>query len=275
VSQQLKSFKDLAGIWRSGQLASQLHEELRNQIKPGRTTAELDAVARGFIDRHDAVAAFLGYRGFPAAICVSVNDEIVHGIPGPRMLDEGDLVSIDLGVVLDGYVSDTAFTWLVGAGGAIDLSQTTDGDLARLCQGTSGSLTAGIAAFQGGERLRKISLAIQGVLLEHGLGIVRELTGHGVGFALHEEPTVYNFDCGQRGPVLTNGLVLALEPMATAGSDSILLAADHWTYKTADGSAAAHYEHTVTLWDDQVFVLTDHYNEEARGVFGKAGASNA
>lgn len=275
MPQQLKSFKDLAGIWRSGQLASQLHAELRQQLKPGVTTAELDAFARGFIDQHEARPAFLGYRGFPAAICVSINDEIVHGIPGPRVINEGDLVSIDLGVVLDGYVSDTAFTWLVDAQGACELDPAADGDLARLCQGTSDSLAAGIAAVKAGGRLRLISLAIQEVLLGHRLGIVRELTGHGVGFALHEEPTVYNFDSGQRGPVLANGLVLALEPMATTGSESILLAADQWTYKTADGSPSAHYEHTVALWDDQAFVLTDCQDELARSVFGGLGASSA
>jgi len=268
---KLKNFKDIAGIWRSGQLASQLHDELRQQIKPGITTLELDSYAREFIARHKATAAFLGYRGFPAALCVSINDEIVHGIPGPRVIEEGDLVSIDLGVVLDGYVSDTAFTWLVGPDGVIEPTAASQDNLVRLCEGTRDSLLAGIEALQTGVRLRKISLAIQGVLLSHRLGIVRELTGHGVGYALHEAPTIYNFDAGARGPLLENGAVLAIEPMATAGSENILLAADQWTYKTADGSPAAHFEHTVALWDDQAFVLTDRRDESARSAFGGNG----
>jgi len=268
---RLKSFDDIAGIWRSGQLASRLHEELKQLLQPGVTTLELDKLAREFISKNQATPAFLGYRGFPAALCVSINDEIVHGIPGPRVIEAGDLVSIDLGVVLDGYVSDTAYTWLVGVDGVIDPEQAEQHDLARLCQGTNNSLQAGIEAMRAGARLRKVSLAIQDVLLRHKLGIVRELTGHGVGFALHEAPTIYNYDAGARGPLLENGAVLAIEPMATTGSDNILLAADQWTYKTADGSPAAHFEHTVALWDDQAFILTAHHDEAARGTFGRNG----
>jgi methionyl aminopeptidase len=153
----------------------------------------------------------------------------------------------------------------------VEPNQAGQDDLARLTQGTRESLSAGIEAVRSGSRLRKVSLAIQDVLLGHKLGIVRELTGHGVGFALHEAPTIYNYDAGTRGPLLENGAVLAIEPMATTGSDSILLAADQWTYRTADGSPAAHFEHTVALWDNQAYVLTSHHDEVASAVFGGNG----
>ena len=264
---KLKNARDIAGIWRSGQVSGRLHQELRAMIKPGMTTKDLDDFAREFIRKHGGKPSFLGYRGYPAAVCVSLNEEIVHGIPGDRVIEPGDLISIDLGVTLENYVSDTAMTWLVNEGGADDNYQAAGDRVMKLCLETRNSLYAGIEAVVTGRRLRDVNRAVQNVLLDARLGIVRELTGHGVGYALHEEPTVYNYDTGAVGPALDDGLVLAIEPMATLGSEEILLAEDDWTYLTADGSLAAHFEHTVVRWDGDVFVLTDPDNDKARQAF--------
>lgn len=258
---KLKEFKDIAGIWRSGQITGKLLDKIGTLIKPGITTARLDEFAEQFIAKHGARGAFKGFRGFPATICASINTEIVHGIPGDRVLEDGDIISVDTGAVLDGYVSDSARTYCVG--GFIP-----DASLQRLLDGTRLSLEAGIAALEPGQPLRQVSRAIEDVLVEYRLGIIRELTGHGVGFELHEPPTVYNFDTGSRKPKLENGMVLALEPMASLGSENLLLASDNWTYSTADGSLSAHFEHTVALWDGQPVVLTDAGDDTARQLFG-------
>jgi methionyl aminopeptidase len=260
VSIRLKNAKDLAGIWRSGQITGQLLVEIGTLIKPGATTAQLDAFAESFIAKHGGKGAFKGYRGFPGTICASINAEIVHGIPGSRELVEGDLISVDTGAVLNGYVSDAATSFVVG-------SRDVPADMTRLLQGTRESLDAGIAAVAEGKPLRLVSRAVENVLRNHRLGIIRELTGHGVGFALHEDPTLYNYDTGNRHPRMDNGLVIAIEPMASLGSETLLLASDNWTYSTADGSLAAHYEHTVALWDGRAVVLTDPADETARAMF--------
>ncbi|HES58317.1 MAG TPA: type I methionyl aminopeptidase [Firmicutes bacterium] len=260
---RLKSFNDIRGIWRSGQITGKLLNEIAGEIHPGQTTAALDDYAAKFIGGHGATAAFLGYNGFPGSICTSINDQVVHGIPGDRELAAGDLLSIDVGVVLEGYVSDAARTYVVGEG-------ETGPDVERLLAGTRESLAAGIEAIEPGEPLRLVSRAIEQVLKGARLGVIRELTGHGVGFALHEEPTVCNYDPGQRLPLVSEGLVIAIEPMATLGSAGVILAADNWTYLTADGSLAAHYEHTVACWDGHGFILTDPADEQAVQAFGRA-----
>jgi len=266
---KLKNAKDIAGIWRSGQVSGKLHKELRHRLNAGMTTKELDDFAQDFIKKHKGRAAFLGYRGFPGALCVSLNEEIVHGIPNERVIQEGDLVKIDLGVILDNYYSDTAMTWLIAEGNATDDFSSAGKRVEELCIGTRQSLDAGISAVASGKRIRDVSRAVQDTLMDARLGIVRELTGHGVGFALHEEPTVYNYDSGASGPALNDGVVLAIEPMATLGTEEILLAADDWTYLTADGSLSAHYEHTVVKWDGGVFVLTDPEDDDARQAFSR------
>lgn len=258
---KLKSVRDLAGIWRSGQIAGAFLRDVEQLIAPGVTTKAIDEFGVEYIAKHGATAAFLGYNGFPASLCISINEEIVHGIPGPRQLRSGDIVSIDVGVILNGYVSDTACTYVVGDG-------ELPADARRLLSGTAGALGCAIDALRSGIPLRLISRAIEQELLRHRLGVVHELTGHGTGFALHEEPTVYNFDTRSRKPLVENGMVLAIEPMATLGSPEILLAADNWCYKSADGSLAAHYEHTLACWDDRCFVLTDPADDDARQAFG-------
>jgi methionyl aminopeptidase len=263
VGLALKKARDIAGIYASGQITGKFLDEVAERVKPGITTAELDKYAAEFIAAHRAIPAFLGYRGFPASICVSINDQVVHGIPGGRTIEPGDLVSIDVGVVLDGYYSDAASTYIAGG-------EAVSSDVERLMKGTRISLDAGISALKPGIPLRLVSRAIENVLVKHKLGIIRELTGHGTGFQLHEEPTVYNFDPGIRRPLIEDGMVLAIEPMASLGTSEILLAADKWAYSTADGSLSAHFEHTVVCWDGLAFVLTDPKDDTARQIFGKA-----
>jgi methionyl aminopeptidase len=260
---RLKSFADIRGIYRSGQITGKLLGEIAARIHPGQTTGALNEFAAEFIAGHGGTAAFLGYNGFPGSICTSINAQVVHGIPGEVELKQGDLLSIDVGVVLDGYVSDAARTYVVGA-------EEVSADTARLLAGTRDSLYAGIEAIEAGIPLRMVSRAIEQVLRGSELGIIRELTGHGVGFALHEEPTVCNYDPGQRFPLISDGLVIAIEPMATLGSAGVVLAADDWTYLTADGSLSAHYEHTVACWNGRGYILTDPDNEPALEAFGRA-----
>lgn len=258
---KFKNARDLAGIYRSGQIAGAFLRDVAQLINPGVTTKELDDFGAEYIAKHGGKAAFLGYNGFPASLCISINEEIVHGIPGPRRLEPGDIVSIDVGVILEGYVSDTARTYLAG-------DAPPAADVQRLLSGTASSLDCAIGAIRDGIPLRLVSRAIEQELLKHHLGIVHELTGHGTGFALHEEPTVYNFDPRARKPMISNGMVLAIEPMATLGSPEILLAADNWCYKSADGSLAAHYEHTIACWDGRALVLTDPAADDSRQAFG-------
>ncbi|MCC7478617.1 type I methionyl aminopeptidase [bacterium] len=260
---RLKSFADIQGIWRSGQVLSRLHEALAPMLQPGVSALELDDFARGFLEREGAKSAFLGYKGYPRQTCISFNDEVVHGIPGQQKLKAGDVVSIDLGVDLGGYISDSARTYYVG--------DDPPADIQRLLKGTRESLYAGIAALTARQPLANVSRAIQRVLVQHQLGIIMELTGHGVGFSLHEEPTVYNFDPGGRRPIVQDGWVIAIEPMASLGSTQIILAADNWCYRTADASRAAHFEHTVACWEGRGWILTDTQDAEARERFGGAG----
>jgi methionyl aminopeptidase len=272
---RLKSFEQIQGIWRSGQVLAKLHEELAQRLKPGVSGKELDDFAKSFLDSHGATSAFYGYRGrtpYPAQICFSVNDEIVHGIPGPARVKAGDIVSVDLGVTLAGYISDSARSYWISETKALGPDDAGLPPIAQqLLKGTRDSLLAGIAHMAGKQPLSNVSRAIQKVLLAHGLGIIEELTGHGVGLELHEEPTVYNFDPGGRRPIVMDGWTIAIEPMASLGSKQIYLAADQWCYKTADGSLAAHFEHTVACWDGRAWVLTDAQDQEAREMFGGAG----
>jgi methionyl aminopeptidase len=260
---RLKNEADIRGIWASGQIAGAFLDAVGEKIRPGVSTLQLDELAGSFFAERGAESAFLNYRGFPGNICVSLNDEIVHGIPSAtRIISAGDVVSVDVGVRLSGYISDTARTFWCG-------SAEPPADIARLLTGTRQSLSAGIGALVPGQPLRRVSQAIEKELAGSGLGIFAELTGHGVGFAVHEEPTVYNVDLGGRTRVL-EGMVIAIEPMASLGSDEILLARDKWTYLTVDGSLAAHFEHTVAVWEGRAWVLTDAGDKDSRDRFGVA-----
>jgi methionyl aminopeptidase len=259
---RLKNAQQLRGIYRSGQIAGSLQNEIAERLRAGMTTADIDAIGAEFIAKHGGIPAFLNYNGYRGNICVSVNQEIVHGIPGSRVINPGDVVSVDVGVILDGFFSDHARTFYIGS------PETQPERVTRLLSGTRRSLYSGIDAVKAGQPLRLASRAIEQELRRAHLAVIRELTGHGTGTALHEEPTIYNFDPGGRKPLVENGMVLAIEPMAALGSENILLAADNWTYYTADGSLAAHFEHTVAVWDGGVFVLTDPEDDAARQAFG-------
>jgi len=216
-------------------------------VRPGITTAELDAIAVEVIAAAGARPAFKGYHGFPATICSSRNSVVVHGIPGKERLVEGDIISVDVGAIVDGYYGDSAYTWPVGA---------VSPAVAELLDATKRSLEAGIARCVAGMRLYDISAAVQHVAEGAGFSVVREYVGHGIGRSMHEEPQVPNYGTAGRGPTLQVGMVLAIEPMVNAGGPGVVQLDDGWTVVTSDGSASAHFEHTVAITEDGPLVLT-------------------
>ena len=243
----LKSPREIEIMRRSGAITARVLSEVMKAVRPGISTSELDSIAERGIRGAGGVPTFKGYNGFPGSICASVNDEVVHGIPGPRVLHDGDLLSIDIGTTLEGYVSDSAVTVAVG---------TISSNARRLLDVTAECLSVGIAQMQAGNRLGDIGAAVQEHAERHGYGVVRELVGHGVGRAMHEEPQVPNYGSAGTGMELRAGLVLAVEPMITEGSEKIRVLGDGWTVVTADGKLAAHFEHTIAVTDDGPKVLT-------------------
>lgn len=267
---RIKSHQDVRLIYQACQIAGRLLEELKLRVRPGVSTGELNEFAEDFIALAGCTPAFKGYQGFPAALCTSINEEIVHGIPSrERILEEGDILSVDTGVILDGFYSDTAYTYYVGE------SEPT-GVTGRLLSVTQRALANGISAVKAGAKLNRVSDAIAKVVNRDGFKVIRDLTGHGVGYDLHEPPTVHNYPVPAGESIrLRNGMVLALEPMVSPGSEDILLGEDGWTYSTADGSLAAHFEHTVVIWDGEAAVLTEVGNETARRLFGSVEEASA
>ncbi len=249
----LKNFNQLVGIARSCRITAQLHIELGNIIKPGVKGIELEKFAQDFIAKNHGRPAFMGVPGgygakpFPAALCLSFNEEIVHGIPGERRIAEGDLVKIDTGVIYNGLYSDAAVTHKI---------EPISTDAEKLCLGTILALEAGIKAMHVGNHVSDISSSVGDVLSRQRLKIIRELTGHGVGIKLHEEPIIPNYGIPGHGKKIENGSVFALEPMASLGSGDIILGSNRWVYLTADGSLSSHYEHTVAVWEDETWILT-------------------
>jgi len=245
-----KSPAELDRMRRSGRILAETIEEVLQAVAPGRSTADLDLIAETAIRARGAVPSFLGYRGFTATICASLNDEIVHGIPSAqRLLAEGDLLSLDFGAIWEGFHSDSAVTVFVGG-------QAPSEEAARLVKTTEAALYSAIDAVTPGARLSDIGHAIEAVAEPAGLGIVREYGGHGIGRALHEDPFVPNWGASGRGPDLRPGLVLAIEPMLNLGGQETRVLADGWTVVTADGSLSAHFEHTVAVTQDGPEVLT-------------------
>ena len=232
---------------RAGQVVAEMHEATRAAVRPGVTTAQLDAVAREVLDRRRARSNFLGYHGFPAVICTSPNDMIVHGIPGDVVLHEGDIISIDCGAIVEGYHGDAAFTMWVGE--VSDAAQ-------RLIEVTEASLWAGIAQLVAGNRLHQVGRAVQEVAEAAGFSVVREYVGHAIGTAMHEEPQVPNYWPGAPGPLLKTGMVFAVEPMVNMGGPETKLLDDGWGVVTADGQLSAHFEHSIAVTDDGPEVLT-------------------
>ncbi len=243
----IKSDEEITAMRQAGKIAATVLEVLKLQVRPGMRTKELDVMAARELERLGAKPSFKGYRGFPANLCVSVNDEIVHGIPGERVLDEGDIVSLDFGAIFMGFHGDAAMT--VGMGKISSQAKL-------LMETTEGALKAGIAAAYPGARLGDISAAIQQYAESRGYSVVREYTGHGIGREMHEEPQIPNFGLPGTGPILKKGMTLALEPMVNAGDWRTRLGDDRWTVLTADGSLSAHFEHTIAITDAEPEVLT-------------------
>jgi methionyl aminopeptidase len=245
-----KSAQELDQMARAGTIVAETLSLLGEHVRPGTTTAELNNVADEFIRSHGGVPTFLGYHGpypYPASICTSPNEVVVHGIPGEYALREGDVLSVDVGVTLDGYVADSAYTFPVG-----DITPEAE----RLLEVGKAALEAGIQQAKAGGRLTDISHAVQRVTEEAGFSVVRSLVGHGVGRDMHEDPQIPNYGEPGRGPTLAPGMTLAIEPMITAGSHEVVVRADKWTIATADGSLSAHFEHTVAVTEEGPRILT-------------------
>jgi len=243
----IKSAREIDIMRQAGRIVATILGILIKQVRPGMKTKELDIIVGREAERLGVKPSFKGYRGFPANLCVSVNDEIVHGIPGERVLNEGDIVSLDFGAIFDGFQGDAAVT--VGIG---EISP----EARQLLGITQAALEAGIAAAYSGARLGDISAAIQNCAESRGYSVVREYTGHGIGREMHEEPQIPNFGQPGSGPVLRKGMTLALEPMVNIGDWRTRLDSNHWTVLTADGSLSAHFEHTIVITEAEPEVLT-------------------
>lgn len=243
----LKSPKDLEMLKRSGRILASVMRQVERIIRPGITTEDIDRISEEFILKEKAVAAFKGYKGFPATACISVNEEIVHGIPGPRVILEGDIVSIDLGVNYQGYFSDMALTLPVG--------KINQGKR-KLIEVTKKSLELGIQQARVGNYLTDISHSIQSFVESQGFSVVRQFVGHGIGTALHEDPEIPNFGQPHLGPLLASGMVLAIEPMINLGGWECSILENGWTAVTKDGAPSAHFEHTVAITDKGPVILT-------------------
>jgi methionyl aminopeptidase len=237
-----KSAAEIERMATAGRLVADTITRVGEQLEPGITTLELDGIAEDFIRSHGGVPTSMGYKGYPRAICISVNDVVVHGIPGRDVISDGDVVTIDVGVTLDGMIADSAFTFAVG---------TIDPESRRLLDVAREALAAGIAQARPGNRVGDISHAVQTVVEGAGFSVIRALVGHGVGRSYHEHPHIPNFGEPGRGPLLSEGMTIAIEPMITAGGPDVVVADDEWTISTADGSMSAHFEHTVAIVEGQ------------------------
>lgn len=242
-----KSEAELNLMREAGRIVADTHRLMAQAVKPGITTRELDRIAEDYIRSQKAIPSFKGYNGFPGSICTSVNEELVHGIPGDRKLQEGDIISIDIGAQYKGYHGDSAWTYPVG-----QVSDTAR----QLLEVTERSLYEGLALAKADIRLFTISHAIQQVVEDHGFSIVREYVGHGIGQNLHEEPQIPNYGLPDRGPRLKPGMVLAIEPMVNVGERYVKTLQDNWTVVTVDGSLCAHFEHTIAITASGYEILT-------------------
>ena len=249
-----KSPEEIEKIAAAGEILVKTLALLQSKLRPGVTTGELDAAAEKFIRSQGAEPAFKGYRGFPGSICTSPNSMVVHGIPGPYKLSRGDILSIDVGVVHDGWVADAARTFPVGSTSPI---------ATRLLRATEGALFAAVEQCRPGNRLGDVSHAVQKHVEGEGFSVVRSLVGHGIGRDMHEDPQIPNFGDPDRGPELEAGMVLAVEPMVTAGRHAVRMGDDHWAIYSQDGSLAAHFEFTIAVTDDGPRILT-RWHENAK-----------
>ena len=232
---------------RAGGVVAQTLDMVGDTIKAGMTTARLDELIQDFLQSHGAIPAFKNYQGFPASACISIDDEVVHGIPGHRVIKDGEIVSVDIGSIVEGFYGDSARTFAVGR---------VSEEKKRLMRVTQQSLAEGIDKARKGNRLGAVSAAVQRVAEGGGYGVVRQLVGHGIGRSMHEEPQVPNFGSEKDGPILDSGMVLAIEPMVNMGTCEVKTLPDGWTVVTADGQPSAHFEHTVAITDDGPDILT-------------------
>lgn len=243
----LKTPEEIEIMRKAGQVVARTLDMVAREIKPGMTTRQLDAMVEQAILDQGAIPAFKNYHGFPASACISVNDEVVHGIPGDRVIQEGDIVSVDVGSIVEGYYGDSARTFAVGP-----ISEQK----AKLLEFTLKALMAGIDKARKGNKLGEVSATIQQTAEAQGFGVVRQLVGHGIGRAMHEEPQVPNFGSAKEGPVLRTGMVIAIEPMINLGTKDVKTMPDGWTVVTADGQASAHFEHTIAVTENGPDILT-------------------
>ena len=260
---ELKSDSEIALMREAGRIVAETLELLVGEVRPGLIVKELDTIVKDEFERRGVVPTFLGYLGYPAHVCVSVNEQIVHGIPGDRVLQDGDIVSIDLGATYQGFVADSALTVPCGEISA---------EAQRLIDATHQALWEGIRHARPGARLGEVSHAIQACAESYGYSVVRKYVGHGVGRRMHEEPQVPNYGPPDRGPVLKKGMVLALEPMVNIGHWETYEHEDGWTVSTADGSLSAHFEHTVAILEDGPEVLTLRRSEQPPAALSGAAA---
>ena len=248
MQNKIKTPAEIKAMRESGRILAAVLDVLKHTIQPGMTTMDLEMKAREELHHLGGEPAFLGYQGYPGVLCVSVNDEVVHGMPGPRIIEEGDIVGMDFGVVINGMMTDGAISVIVGKP-----TSTKDEELVKV---TERALMASIAQVKNGARVGDLAAAAQDVLDKAGFGIVRDLVGHGVGHELHEEPNIPNYGSRGSGPVLKTGMTIAIEPMATLGDYKVFISPDLWTVKTRDGSKSAHFEHTVLVTEKGSEILT-------------------
>ncbi len=242
-----KTAAQIETMRRAGRLVAEVLALMESELRPGVSTARLDALADRYIRSAGARPSFKGYRGFPATVCISIDDEVVHGIPGDRIVRDGSVVSVDAGAIVDGWHADAARTFVVGR---------VPAEIERLVETTHLAMMAGIAAAVPGHHIGDISAAVEDVARPEGFGIVRQYVGHGIGTEMHEEPQIPNYRTPQRGPRLEAGFCLAIEPMLTLGSAEVVTRSDGWTVATRDGSLAAHFEHTIAITDRGAEILT-------------------
>ncbi len=243
----IKSAREIEQLKRSNEIVAEVFGKLEGMIVPGMTTRELDQVAEDYIRLKAARPAFKGYRGFPASLCTSINEEVVHGIPGERKLKNGDIIGLDVGVNYQGFFGDAAITFPVGE---------VDTEAKRLLEVTEKALYIGIEKAKVGNRLFDISYAIQRWVESHGFSVVRDFVGHGIGRELHEDPQVPNFGAPHQGPRLEKGMVFSLEPMVNEGTYEVRILSDGWTVVTSDGKRSAHFEHTIAITEDGAEILS-------------------
>lgn len=243
----LKKPEEFEAMRKAGRLVAEAHAAIREAVKPGITSRDLDAIAEHVITRGGGKPAFKGYHGFPATICASVDEEVVHGIPNRRKLEDGDIISVDIGAIIDGYYGDSAWTYAVGQ---------VRPEVQKLLEVTEASLYAGIAQARAGHRLIEVSGAVQDVVEGAGFSVVRDFVGHGIGRNLHEAPQIPNFRMDDPGPILKNGEALAIEPMVNIGGPDVRTKKNGWTVVTADGTWSAHFEHTLIVGEGEPEITT-------------------